>query len=139
MLTELGTVTKHSWPYHPHTCGKIERFHQTLKRYFVSNGAGRVRCSSSDTKSTASSMPTTRSDHIARSATALRAKLSMIWPRPARAARWPKTHFWVRADEVGSCGKVTLRHDSKLFHIAIGRRWKGTKIGPASLTSTSGS
>jgi hypothetical protein len=38
------------------------------------------------------------------------------------------THFRVRTDKVDSCGKVTLRHDSKLFHIAIGRRWKGTKI-----------
>ena len=36
-----------------------------------------------------------------------------------------KTHFRVRTDKVDSCGKVTLRHDSKLFHIAIGRRRKG--------------
>ena len=39
-----------------------------------------------------------------------------------------ETHFRVRTDKVDSCGKVTLRHDSKLFHIAIGRRWKGTPI-----------
>ena len=38
------------------------------------------------------------------------------------------THFRVRTDKVDRCGKVTLRHDSKRFHIAIGRRWKGTKI-----------
>ena len=43
------------------------------------------------------------------------------------------THFRVRTDKVGtdkvdSCGKVTLRHGSRLFHIAIGRRWKGTRI-----------
>ena len=39
-----------------------------------------------------------------------------------------RTHFRVRTDKVGSCGKVTLRHDSRMFHIAIGRRWKGTPI-----------
>jgi hypothetical protein len=39
-----------------------------------------------------------------------------------------KTRFRVRTDKVDSCGKVTLRHDSKLFHIAIGRRHKGTPI-----------
>jgi len=33
-----------------------------------------------------------------------------------------KTHFRVRTDKVDSCGKVNLCHDSKLFHIAIGRR-----------------
>ena len=32
-LAALGIIYKHSRPYHPQTCGKIERFHQTLKRY----------------------------------------------------------------------------------------------------------
>ena len=59
-------------------------------------------------------------------------------PRPhnARADRTPKdafdaldkarpgdpvagTHFRVRTVKVDSCGKMTLRHDSKLFPIAI--------------------
>src|SRR5581483_3038107 len=35
LLKELGIVTKHSRPYHPQTCGKIERWHQTLKRYLA--------------------------------------------------------------------------------------------------------
>jgi hypothetical protein len=38
------------------------------------------------------------------------------------------THFRVRTDKVDSCGKVTLRHDSRLFHIGVGRQWKGTRI-----------
>lgn len=35
-LFDLGIVYKHSRPYHPQTCGKVERFHQTLK-LFLSN------------------------------------------------------------------------------------------------------
>ena len=32
-LLALGIVFKHSKPYHPQTCGKVERFHQTMKKY----------------------------------------------------------------------------------------------------------
>ena len=73
------------------------------------------------------------------------ASYNELRPHSARGDRTPKeafdaldkarpgdpvagTHFRVRTDKVDSCGKVTLRHDSKLFHIAIGRRWKGTEI-----------
>jgi transposase InsO family protein len=31
-LAALGIAPGHSRPYHPQTCGKVERFHQTLKR-----------------------------------------------------------------------------------------------------------
>lgn len=32
-LLELGIAYKHSRPYHPTTCGKVERFHQTMKKH----------------------------------------------------------------------------------------------------------
>ncbi len=35
MLRALGIRAGHSRPYHPQTCGKVERFHQTLKRYLA--------------------------------------------------------------------------------------------------------
>src|SRR6266566_3985637 len=34
-LERLGIVPKHSTAYHPQTCGKVERFHQTLKRFLT--------------------------------------------------------------------------------------------------------
>ncbi len=34
-LERLGIVGKHSTPYHPQTCGKVERFHQTQKQYLA--------------------------------------------------------------------------------------------------------
>jgi len=32
-LGALGIATHHSRPYHPQTCGKVERFHETLKQW----------------------------------------------------------------------------------------------------------
>ena len=34
-LFALGITAKHSRPYHPQTCGKVERFHQTVKKFLA--------------------------------------------------------------------------------------------------------
>ncbi|MDQ6879013.1 MAG: integrase core domain-containing protein [Candidatus Dormibacteraeota bacterium] len=38
-LENLGIRCIHSTPYHPQTCGKVERFHQTLKRFLIKQAA----------------------------------------------------------------------------------------------------
>jgi transposase InsO family protein len=38
-LAVRGIVYRHSSPYHPQTCGKVERFHQTLKRWLAKQRA----------------------------------------------------------------------------------------------------
>jgi len=38
-LAALGIRVGHSRPFHPQTCGKVERFHQTLKRYLAAQDA----------------------------------------------------------------------------------------------------
>ncbi len=40
LLETLGVTFKHSRPYHPQTCGKVERFHQTLKKFLTKQPAG---------------------------------------------------------------------------------------------------
>ncbi len=34
-LAQVGVGIGHSRPYHPQTCGKVERFHQTMKRWLT--------------------------------------------------------------------------------------------------------
>ena len=50
-----------------------------------------------------------------------------IKARPDVAAS-ADTHFRVRHDKVDANGTVTLRHDSKLHHIGIGRAHRGRPI-----------
>jgi len=38
-VTALGSRLIHSTPYHPQTCGKVERHHQTLKRWLATRPA----------------------------------------------------------------------------------------------------
>src|SRR5215212_7057755 len=38
-LGVLGVRFDHSRPYHPQTCGKVERFHQTLKKWLAAQPA----------------------------------------------------------------------------------------------------
>jgi transposase InsO family protein len=38
-LCALGIVFRHSRPYHPQTCGKVERFHQTEKKFLAKQDA----------------------------------------------------------------------------------------------------
>ena len=40
-LLSRGIVYHHSRPYHPQTCGKVERFHQTLKGYLAKQEAAK--------------------------------------------------------------------------------------------------
>ena len=41
-LIELGVRFRHPRPYHPQTCGKVERFHQTQKRWLANQPAAKT-------------------------------------------------------------------------------------------------
>jgi transposase InsO family protein len=126
-LERLGVVFKNSRPYHPQTCGKVERLHQTLKRYL------------------ARQPPATTLAELERQLDAFRHHYNDLRPHRALGGRTPlqaysarakarpsgspaRTHFRVREDKVDEAGKVTLRYDSRLYHIAIDRAHKGRLI-----------
>jgi transposase InsO family protein len=64
-LRDLGVTQKHSRPNHPTTCGKVERFHQTLKNGSKRNPGNRKPWPSCKPSATASSTTTTPEDRTA--------------------------------------------------------------------------
>lgn len=128
-LERLGIEFKNSRPYHPQTCGKIERLHQTLKRYLDRQPAARTLQELQAQLDAFAHYYNTRRPHRAlHGRTPLQAYSTRIKARPANQTTPPSAHFRVRQDTVDTNGTVTLRYDSRLHHIGIGRAHKDRPI-----------
>jgi len=128
-LARLGVNQKNSAPGHPTTCGKVERLHQTLKRWLAARP---------DQPATTAELQALL-DHFvehynqhrphrslpsqATPAVAYRAR-----PKATPTSHEPDTHCRVRHDRVDDSGSVTLRHNGRLHHIGIGRTHARTPI-----------
>lgn len=127
-LERLGVIFKNSRPYHPQTCGKIERLHQTLKRYLARQKPARtLQQLQAQLDTFAHYYNDIRPHRALNGRTPLQAYSTRIKARPASHTD-PDTHFRVREDKVDQGGTVTLRHHSRLHHIGIGRAHKGRPI-----------
>ena len=123
-----GISARHSRPYHPQTCGKVERFHQTLKKWLHRQPPARTV------------------QQLQTQLDAFRAYYNDVRPHRALGRRTPARayharpkavpagtpfdagHYRVRHDKIDSGGTITLRHNSRLHHIGIGRRHAGTGV-----------
>ncbi len=126
-LERLGIRAVHSTPYHPQTCGKVERFHQTLKRFLQKQPRARTLAQLQGQLDVFRAYYNQRRPHRALAGrTPLAAFHARIKAKPAEPTAL--THFRVRHDKVDRCGRVTLRYQSVLRHIYIGRAHKGAVI-----------
>ena len=135
-LQERGIRPVRTRAYHPQTNGKVERFHQTLKKWLRGQPpAGTLR-------QLQRQLDTFRSYYnIVRPHRALHRHT----PAQAYAARPKATpsgaiidtaHWRTRHDKIDRSGVVTLRHNSRLHHIGLGRRHAGTHVLILARTST---
>jgi transposase InsO family protein len=126
-LESLGIVYKHSRPYHPQTCGKIERWHQTFKRFLA---AGDQAITIGELQARVDAVVAYYNNerpHRAR---------GRMTPREAYQGRQlaapggisSERHVRVRTDRVDVGGRVSLRYHSRLIHIGIGRAHAGKRL-----------
>jgi transposase InsO family protein len=124
-----GITLSHSRPYHPQTCGKVERLHQTLKQWLAKQPPATTITDLQAQLDTFREYYNTRRPHRAigrrTPASAWSARPRTI---PARQGIRIDEQFRVRKDRVDTDGKLTLRHGSRLHHIGVGRAWAGTPV-----------
>lgn len=126
-LERLGIVYKNSRPYHPQTCGKVERLHQTLKKYLAAQPeVDTVDELQAQLDNFVHYYNNIRPHRALGRTTPLLAFSARVKARPKGSD--PKTHFRVRRDRVDKTGSVSLRYLSRLHHIGIGRAYKGQAI-----------
>jgi transposase InsO family protein len=122
-LDRLGIESKHSAPFHPQTCGKVERLHQTLKRYLRRQA------------------PAQSLAHLQLQLDAFRLYYNQQRPHDSVGGRTPfqafqarlKAHpalptpavqYRVRRDRLDANGKVTIRYLGRLRHVYVGYKHK---------------
>lgn len=128
-LFALGITYKHSRPYHPQTCGKVERFHQTLKRFLSKQPkATTVAELQAQVDRFVAYYNEVRPHRAKNRTTPLSAFQSRDKARPNKLDVLRQRELRVRHDKVDKDGSVTIRFKSKLHHIGMGRALKGTRV-----------
>jgi len=126
-LERLGVEVKHSTPYHPQTCGKVERFHQTLKR-FLRKQAPAV--SLAVLQAQLDAFRVRYNQQRPHRALGRRTPLVAFNARVKATPRLPTdpTHYRVRRDQIDEHGSVTLRYLGRLRHIRVGARHRHRNV-----------
>jgi hypothetical protein len=113
----------------PQTCGKVERFHQTLKKYLAKQKrADSIEELQAQLDAFREYYNNVRPHRAIGRRTPAQAFAARTKATPAKEGFKVPAHYRVRRDRVDNAGKVTLRYRSKLFHIGIGRAYAGDRI-----------
>jgi transposase InsO family protein len=125
-LITAGVLYKHSRPYHPQTCGKVERWHRTLKGFLAKRPA-----------STLGELQLVLDDTV-RYYNEVRPHRGIDRKTPhsvyhARAKAQPNTlinlpHWRIRSDTVDVRGHVCLRYLGRQRHFNVGWKYRGQPI-----------
>ena len=123
----LGVKFDHSRPYHPQTCGKVERFHQTQKKWLAAQpAAATIRALQRQLDRFTGYYNTVRPHRALNRGTPTQAYTAR--PKAVPTGIKIPAHYRVRNDTIDSGGTVTLRHNSRLHHIGLGAAHRGTRV-----------
>ena len=129
-LRRLHIVQKNSRPNHPTTCGKVERFQQTLKKWL--RARKRQPTTITELQTLLDEFAVEYNQHRPHRSLPHRATPATTYTTRPKATpdadRAGDTHDRVRHDKISKAGSVTLRVAGRLRHIGIGRTYAGTYV-----------
>jgi transposase InsO family protein len=127
LLAALGIRQKNGSPGHPQTQGKIERFHQTLKRWLAARPAAQDLAELQLQLKAFGEDYNERRPHRALGrrtpGEAYRAT-----PKALPAGRSAGAHYRLRYDRVDGHGKVSFRRGGRMHHLGIGRTHRAKPV-----------
>ena len=129
-LRRLHVVQVNSTPNHPTTCGKVERFQQTLKKWLRGQPAQPATTAQLQALIDAfTDEYNHRRPHrsLPRHATPATAYHARPKAQPGQHTT-NETHDRLRRDRIDKAGKITLRHSGQLYSIGVGRTHTGTHV-----------
>jgi hypothetical protein len=124
---DLRIIQKHSRPNHPTTCGKVERFQQTLKKWLTAKPEAGILKDLQNQLDTFVDEYNHRRPHRSLNRTTPATKYATL-PKATPDESDIEGPHRIRHDIVGDTGTVTLRHAGTLHHIGIGRAHTRTHI-----------
>ena len=127
-LLSLGIRSKHSRPYHPQTCGKVERFHQTVKKFLAKQDAPQTKKQLQAQLDRFVAYYNTVRPHRA---IGRRTPMEVFDAREKAYPCGPRIDcigYRVRHDKVSKTGNVTLRYRGRLHHIGVGAAYKNWRV-----------
>jgi len=127
-LRRLGITQKNSRPNHPTTCGKIERFHQTLKRWLDARPASSTITELQALLDDFRGHYNEQRGHSALAGCSTPAVAYQARPKATPGDRGTDRHTRVRRDKIDKAGKVTLRHHGTMIKIGVGRTYARTPV-----------
>jgi transposase InsO family protein len=126
-LDLLGVRLHHSRPYHPQTQGKVERFHQTLKKWLTAQPpAPTIAVLQGQLDRFLRYYNTIRPHRAVDRRTPAQAYTARAKATPAKPTI--PVHYRVRRDQVDSGGVITIRYNSQLRHVGLGREHHGKRV-----------
>ena len=129
-LRRLHVVQKNSRPNRPTTCGKVERFQQTLKKWLRARPVQPATLA--ELQNLLDAFVAEYNHHRPHRSLPHRATPATRYHAMPKAtpgeSRDPDTHDRIRHDRVDKAGSVTLRHNGRLHHIGVGRTHTATCV-----------